>query len=184
MTRIRAVLVGILVVALGLGALMWWLQTRALYREVWTVAAGELQAPRPDGPVALVRYTNGQFLDGDSSPIRYRGCLTLDDPASVEAFASYDAPQPPNAPGWFRCFDARAIGEALEAGEARAFLAPPLLDLPYGVDGVLAAYPDGRAFLWRQFNRCGRALYDGDARPEGCPEPPEGLRFTNPPGET
>ncbi len=29
---------------------------------------------------------------------------------------------PLNAPGWFDCFDADAIGEALETGEALAFL--------------------------------------------------------------
>lgn len=184
MTPIRVVLAGILAVAVGLGALMWWLQTRALYEEVRTVAAGEVGATLPDGTTTTLAVTDAQFLDSDSSPIRHRACLSLADPASVEALPAYEAPTPLNAPRWFGCFDARAIGEALEAGEARAVLAQPLVDLPYGVDRVMAAYPDGRAYLWQQMNRCGRALYDGDARPEGCPEPPDGQRFTNPPGET
>lgn len=184
MTRARAVIVAILATALGLGALMWWLQTRGLYREVLRVEAGDVGVVLPDGTSTFIPVADAQFLDSGSSPIRARACFTLADPASVEALAPYAAPTPLNAPGWFRCFDARAVGEALEAGEARAFLAPPLVDLPYGIDAVLAAFPDGRAVLWHQWNRCGEALYGGQAKPADCPDPPGGLRFDSPPGET
>jgi hypothetical protein len=65
----------------------------------------------------------------------------------AEAEAAPDA-APLNAPFWFRCFDARAIGEDLEAGRAEAVALAR--DEPEGFDLMLAVYPDGRAYLWRQ----------------------------------
>ncbi len=52
------------------------------------------------------------------------------------------------APGWFDCFDANAIGEALERGEALAFLSQA--EIAVGVDRVVAVFPDGRAYAWHQ----------------------------------
>jgi hypothetical protein len=45
----------------------------------------------------------------------------------------------------------------------------------YGIDRVLAIYPDGRAFAWHQINACGKFVFDGDPPPEGCPPVPERL---------
>ena len=58
--------------------------------------------------------------------------------------------EPLTAPGWFDCFDAVAIGEALEKGEAIAFLSQA--NIHPGVDRVVAVFPDGRAFAWHQLN--------------------------------
>ena len=82
------------------------------------------------------------------------------------------APEAPDAeplvaPGWFDCFDAEAIAKDLDAGAARAILAE--FNEPYGFDRIIAAYPDGRAFQWRQINACGAAAFDGSELPAGCP---------------
>ena len=37
-----------------------------------------------------------------------------------------------------------------ERGEALAFLSEPLKD--YGMDRVVAVFPDGRAYAWHQLN--------------------------------
>ena len=91
-------------------------------------------------------------IDGESSPIRFRACFTT--PLSVamltETYRTYDGAEPLNAPGWFGCFDAAAIGKALETGEAVAFLSQA--DIHPGVDRVVAVFPDGRAYAWHQLN--------------------------------
>ena len=108
-------------------------------------------------------------IDSDSSPLRYRACFTV--AADLAEAPAYDDPTPLFAPGWFDCFDAQAIGADLEAGRARAILVAP--DTPrYGIDRVMALYPDGRAMVWPQFNPCGTAFYDEDPLPPGCPPPP------------
>ena len=40
----------------------------------------------------------------------------------TETYKTYEGAVPLIAPSWFDCFDATAIGEALEKGEAIAFL--------------------------------------------------------------
>jgi hypothetical protein len=64
-------------------------------------------------------------IDADTSPLRFRVCFTLDE-AGLVAMRGKARPSrsrtPLNAPGWFDCFDAPAIGAALEAGEATAVL--------------------------------------------------------------
>ena len=67
----------------------------------------------------------------------------------------------------FDCFDAEAIGAALESGEAIAFLSAA--DVIWGVDRVIAVLPDGRAFAWHQINRCGAVVFSGEPAPADCP---------------
>jgi len=67
-----------------------------------------------------------------------------------------------------------AIGAALEQGEAVAFMG--VENVRYGIDRIVAVMPDGRAVSWQQINACGEMVFDGNAAPEGCPEPPERLR--------
>ena len=113
-----------------------------------------------------------EAIDADSSPIRYRACFRLDrslDDLSAE-FMPYGRAEPRNAPEQFGCFDARAIGEALERGEAVAFLG--VRDVQYGIDRVVAVFPDGRGYAWHQINDCGEEVFAGRPAPEGCPPPP------------
>jgi hypothetical protein len=91
-------------------------------------------------------------IDSESSPIRFRACFTT--PLSLamltETYVAYEGAEPLMAPGWFDCFDAQAIGTALERGEALAFLSEA--GIHPGVDRVVAVFPDGRAFAWHQLN--------------------------------
>ncbi|QYK40950.1 MAG: histidine kinase [Paracoccaceae bacterium] len=151
------------------GGGMYYLQVYGYYRTLDPASPEAMLTVVTDaGPVPLAV---GAFegIDSDSSPIRFRACARLagDLPADARA---HPAAVPLTAPGWFACFDAAEIGGALERGEARAFFAAE--HSPWGVDRVLAAFPDGRIFVWPQINPCGAELFDGKPLPEGCPPPP------------
>lgn len=88
-------------------------------------------------------------LDGSSSPLKLRGCFTLDI-AALRDLSPAEKPTPLTPPPWFRCFDAEALAEDLASGAARGFRLAE--DEPDGFDVMLAAYPDGRGYLWRQLN--------------------------------
>jgi len=145
---------GVLVVsALLAGGLMYWLQVYAFYQPV-SLAAGHDMRLTPIGsdlPEVIVAE-NFQGIDASSSPLRFRACFTT--PLSLgtltETYRIYDRADPLLAPGWFDCFNAEAIGTALQSGEAVAFLAEA--DIVKGVDRVIAVFPDGRAFGWHQLN--------------------------------
>lgn len=93
-----------------------------------------------------------QAIDASSSPLRFRACFTT--PSSLatltEEFVIYDKATPLVAPGWFGCFDATEIGEALQGDYAVGFLARE--KIRPGVDRVVAVFDDGRAFAWHQLN--------------------------------
>ena len=148
---------GIVAVALIGGAAMWYLQVYGYYRDV-TLGQGALneglttmQLVDAAGEYVVLEPRGFQGIASDSSPIRFRACMTLDDPAAAVATAR-PAPEavPLVAPFWFDCFDAEALGADLEAGRAEAVLAEP--DYLNGIDRVLAIYPDGRAYAWHQLN--------------------------------
>lgn len=119
------------------GVAIYWLQVYAFYE------------PVPLTEIALggesVAVGDAQAIDADSSPLRFRACFTIDAAATGEL---YPAPAPLTAPGWFDCFDAAAIGEALERGEARAYLSQS--SVHPDVDRVVAIFPDGRGYAWHQ----------------------------------
>ena len=89
-------------------------------------------------------------IDADSSPLRFRACFStpLSQAMLTETYRHYENPVPLVAPYWFDCFDAEAIGKALENGEALAFLSEA--GIAPGVDRVVAVFADGRAFAWHQ----------------------------------
>ncbi len=95
---------------------------------------------------------NLRAIDGTSSPIRFRACFTTSYSLATltESYQGYARATPLVAPGWFDCFDAVAIGEAIERGEALAFL--DTKNIHDGVDRVIAVFPDGRAYAWQQLN--------------------------------
>ena len=172
----RLVIVALLLTALAAGIGMYWLQVYAYYHEL---------SPEEAGPVTLlleggedgeaIPVSDLRAIDSESSPIRYRACFTTTEPldALAQRFEGYEDPRPLNAPGWFDCYDAEAIGDALESGQGRAFLSAK--DIRYGIDRVVAVLPDGRGFAWHQINPCGEVVFDGDPAPEGCPPVPERL---------
>lgn len=150
----RWVVGGIAGIAVAMGALLWWTQTRAYYVEVTGIERLAVGSQMLD----VAGYTG---IDADSSPIKLRGCFTVDPgaiPAALEAGAALTAEAeaagyritPLVAPDWFGCFDAGAVTEALETGEAQAIVAARNeID---GVDRIVVLWPDGRGVTWRQLN--------------------------------
>jgi hypothetical protein len=143
----------IVVIGAIAGVAMYWLQVYAFYEEA-TFLPGEeirltlIESGQPE-PIIAEDVTG---IDSDSSPIRFRACFRtpMTQAMLTETYKIYEGAVPNIAPGWFDCFDADAIGEALERGEALAFLSQQ--GVAAGVDRVVAVFPDGRAFAWHQLN--------------------------------
>ncbi|WP_424944330.1 DUF6446 family protein [Aliiroseovarius crassostreae] len=146
-------LVAIMIVASSLifGAVVYYTQLYAFYEPA--AADTELRLTNlVTGEPEVVIYDSFEGIDSDSSPLRFRGCFTttMSQAMLTETFEVYEEATPLVAPGWFDCFDAHAIGAALEQGEAIAFLGEK--NIKDGVDRVVAVYPDGRGFAWHQLN--------------------------------
>ena len=165
----RLLLIATLLTAAVAGGAIWYLQVYAFYEEV--APPETVRLATASGRVLEVAPVDFEGIDASSSPIRYRGCLRLPPAALAPDLLDVPDPRPPVAPGWFDCFDAAAIGGALESGAARAVLGEK--DVIWGIDRIVALFPDGRAYEWRQINACGAVVFDGEPLPEGCPPPPE-----------
>ncbi|GAB4265059.1 MAG: DUF6446 family protein [Pararhodobacter sp.] len=161
------ILVSILVACAALaGVGVYYLQVYAYYD---TLAPQGSYRVAVAGGTADLPIAGFEGIDSNSSPLRYRACFTVE--GDLPDLVPYDEPTPLIAPGWFECFDAMQVGADLEAGVARGVLVEA--DAPhYGIDRVMALYPDGRAYVWPQFNACGEAYYEEDPLPEGCPPAP------------
>ena len=173
----RLAILGIVMSALIAGAALYYLQVYAYYDKVTATEAGGVQLTAfHSGTPESILFDAFQAIDSDSSPLRYRACFETANSLAMltETFQPYDAPVPINAPDWFDCFDAKAIGHALEAGDAVAFMGQE--NISWGFDRVVAIMPDGRGFVWHQINHCGEVVFDGNPPPAGCPPVPEGLQ--------
>ncbi|WP_272004730.1 DUF6446 family protein [Roseovarius sp. ZX-A-9] len=164
----------IIVCALIAGAAMYYLQVYAFYDEVAADGRTDVQLTSlVTGLPEPVLYDDFRAIDATSSPIRYRACFTttMSHAMLTETFVPYDKAEPLVAPGWFDCFDAKAVGAALEEGRARAFLGTE--NIQYGIDRIVAIDEDGRGWVWHQINRCGAIVFDGQRAPDDCPAPPD-----------
>lgn len=165
----------IVVISLVAGIAMYYLQVYAFYDEVAATGTDDVQVTLlATGQPEAILYEDFEAIDSESSPIRYRACFTttLSHPMLSETYVAYDKAEPLVAPGWFECFDAKALGAALEQGRALAFMGTE--NITYGIDRVVAVMEDGRGYVWHQINHCGEKVYDGQPAPEGCPPKPEG----------
>lgn len=156
------------------GGGIYYTQIYAFYHTVPGNGRDDIRLTRRDsGLPEPVPYAGFEAIDADSSPIRYRACFTtsVDLQTLTDTYAPYDAPTPLTGPGWFGCYDAGAIGDALASGHARAFVG--VENLHYGVDRVVAITDDGHGYVWHQLNDCGERAYDGSAVNPDCPEPPK-----------
>lgn len=143
----------IVLTAAAAGAAIYWLQLYAFYEDVAFTPGQEIQLTSVEsGQPETILADDVKGIDADSSPIRFRACFhtPLSLPMLTETYQIYQKPEPLTAPGWFDCFNAETIGDALEKGEAIAFLAQA--NIHPGVDRVVAVFPDGRAFAWHQLN--------------------------------
>lgn len=149
--------------AAGIG--IWYTQTRAYHTEAPVQATVRLT----DAAEATLDLPVSGFtaIETVSSPLGFRACFTFDTPPDPAATVPYEGATPLIAPGWFGCFDAGALDEALAAGEATAVLGTK--NIAYGVDRIVALFPDGRGYAWHQLNNCGRKAYDGSPVGEACP---------------
>ncbi|QIE45741.1 histidine kinase [Pseudohalocynthiibacter aestuariivivens] len=159
--------------ALIAGAAMYYLQVYAFYDEVAADGRTDVQITSLiTGVPEPVLYDGFHAIDASSSPIRYRACFTtsMSHAMLTETFVLYDKAEPLVAPNWFDCFDAKALGTALEEGRALAFLGTE--NIEYGIDRIVAIDEDGRGWVWHQINRCGAIVFDGQRAPDDCPPPP------------
>ncbi|KAG1713607.1 Glycine--tRNA ligase beta subunit [Nymphon striatum] len=124
--------------------------------QLQTIATGELDAIVTENVKGLDTVEEGVRLSGDLS---FRACFTTPQSLAMlsETYVIMDDAEPLTSPGWFDCYDARTVGGALETGEAIAFRGQE--NISYGVDRVVAVFPDGRGFVWHQLNDCGDALF-------------------------
>ncbi len=168
-------IVALILVVSGLiaGAAMYYFQVYAFYDTVSAEASEVRLTSVATGEPEAIGAENVRAIDADSSPLRYRACFEtgLSQAMLTESYVVYEGAVPNVAPGWFDCFDAAAIGAALEQGTATAFLGES--DIHYGFDRLVAIGEDGRGFVWHQINACGQAFFDGDPLPQDCPPPPE-----------
>lgn len=154
----KIAVIGIVVSAVLVGLFVFYAQVYAYYEPVsFTPGAEILLTPivsQTAGPAVAepIPVENVTGIDASSSPLRFRACFTTltDRSTLTETYVAYPAAVPLIAPFWFDCFDAQAIGAALEAGEALPFLSQA--EIRPGVDRVVAVFPDGRAFAWHQLN--------------------------------
>jgi hypothetical protein len=152
--NVGKVAVGAIVIVAALaGAFLWYTAERAFYDPVAFQPGAEIRlVPLVSGQPEPIVVTGIEGIDAESSPIKFRACfstpLTL--ATLTETYQGYEGAEPLVAPRGFDCFDAEAIGRALETGEALAFLSEP--DIHPGVDRVVAVFGDGRAYAWQQLN--------------------------------
>ena len=143
----------IVIVALATGAAIYWLQEYAFYTPATFQPGAEIDLTLLETGLPEPILADGvEGIDADSSPLRFRACFhtPLTQAMLTETYKMYDKAVPLNAPSWFGCFDAARIGEALEKGEAIAFLSQA--NIAPQIDRVVAVFPDGRAYAWHQLS--------------------------------
>jgi hypothetical protein len=124
------------------GVTLYYSQYYAYYEKVSDVTSIMVEGRA----VAVADY---EGIDASSSSLKMRGCFTVD-PADFEGVTVAANPTPLTPPNWFTCYDVETLSHDLEAGKATAYLAQK--EDRDGLDLIVAVYPDGRAFQWRQLN--------------------------------
>ncbi len=160
----------IVICALVAGAAMYYLQVYGYYYDVpENQSEVSLTSVVSGGPEAIA-LSAFKAIDADSSPIRYRACFQTEASIAMltETYVVLESAEPLLAPKWFDCFDAQRIGQDIETGAAVAFMGTR--NLKYGIDRIVAVYPDGRGYVWHQVNKCGEKQYDGSPVDPTCPK--------------
>ena len=118
MSAARIAILGIVASAVFAGAALYYLQVYAYYVEVTAEVAKVQMTSVVSGVPEPILFENYKGIDSDSSPIRYRACFDtqLSQAMLTETYVTYQGATPLVAPGWFDCFDAVTIGDAIESG--------------------------------------------------------------------
>jgi hypothetical protein len=138
----RRLVIGFLAFLAVFAAGLVWAQLFAYYQREREVDALAIAGR----PVPVAGYDG---ISASSSPLKLRACLRID-PAAVAGLAPAPDATPLNPPFWFRCFSASALTRDLASGAATAYRIEH--DHPPGFDLMLAVYPDGRGYLWRELD--------------------------------
>ena len=96
-----------------------------------------------------ISVRNYKGIDSVTSGLKLRGCFKVD-PKEFAEIPRLIKATPLSAPPWFACFDHVEIQKAIDVGSAKAFLVSE--NEKDGIDRVVAVYPNGTAFQWRQLN--------------------------------
>lgn len=168
----RVFIVAMLVAAAVLGGVLYYQQVYAYYDDVASGDDAVRLTSVSTGEAEAIVVQNFQGIDAISSPLRYRACFetTLSQAMLTETYVIVDNAEPRVAPRWFDCFDAGQIGADLQT-DAIAFMG--VENIEYGIDRIVAIYPDGRGYAWHQINECGEVVFDGNPVPQDCPSIPE-----------
>ncbi len=135
----KYVVTGLIAFTVLFGLAFWWFQSHAFYEET---RADEVRIAGQVYPV-----TEWKGIDATTSPLKMRACFLIADP--IKAMPAL-APEPLVAPGWFKCFNAEYIAENLDRDYAKAYVAER--NDPRGFDRIVAVFPGGRAYMWRQLS--------------------------------
>jgi hypothetical protein len=165
------IVVMLLISAIG-GGVLYYQQVYAYYQEVGFSADAVQLTSVSTGLAEPIVVDSFDAIDATSSPLRYRACFRtpLSQAMLTETYEIVDGAEPRVAPRWFNCFDAVQIGADLQ-GDAIAFMG--VENVQYGIDRIVAVYPDGRGYAWHQINACGEVVFDGNRPPDDCPPIPE-----------
>ena len=86
-------------------------------------------------------------IDAETSPLKLRACFRTE-PALLRDLPVAKEPTPLTPPPWFDCFDVGRLSVDIASGKAQAYQLAA--GEPEGTVTIVAVYPDGRAYLWRQ----------------------------------
>lgn len=146
--KIIAIFFALLILIAGGG--MYYLQVYYFYREVPQAEyPTSLSMAVQDGAAIELPVSDYRAIRSISTPIGNRACLVTD-AALLDGQPAYDHPTPTAAPRWFGCFDYAQLTKDIESGATKTYLVQK--NVAPKIDSVLAVYPDGRAFEWRQQN--------------------------------
>jgi hypothetical protein len=157
---------GMVLIGAVAGGAMYYLQEYAYYTPAQFVPGAEITlTPIESGKPEPILVENIQGIDSASVPLKFRACFTtpLTQAMLTETYLPYPNAQPLTAPSWFSCFDAAAIGTAIENGTALAFLSQS--QIAPQIDRVVAVFADGRAFAWHQVAPAAVKDYSGTVTP-------------------
>lgn len=139
---------GLVIMAAIAGAAVYYTQEHAYYYDLaqsdtvtMTTVGGELEA---------LPVSDFQGVDAESSPLRYRACFTVSVSLATltETFEIAADAEPRIGPRSLGCYDAVAVGTALESGDAVAFVGQR--EIHPGFDRMIAIMRNGQGYAWHQ----------------------------------
>lgn len=125
------------------GVLFFYFQTFAYYREVSGLKFITVNTKK-------IEVWNYQGISAKTSALKMRSCFNTN-VSAFQTLALAKKPQPLTAPFWFSCFNSKDLQNAIDVGNARAYLAEE--NEVEGIDRFVVIYPDGRGYEWRQLNK-------------------------------